>query len=180
MDLPFKDEVTKPKNESDLERVATIYITQAVYSLAQIGYQGGARYRKAAAKALLAISYEAQAGNHDRAKGHLMVVERVFKQMTEQEDHDIARGFGYEWLGDAYVMVRDVDEALSCYEKAKDLFDGHDWETRWAWGGRPEYDDAYLAARQFFAEHGFDYPETHDVEFLDRVEWKADVAEQFY
>jgi hypothetical protein len=134
--LPLGDELDEAKENDDFERLATIYITRATYLLVQTAYQPGAWFRRAAGMALLAISYDGRITNTNRVKGHLMLFEDAFLRMATEEEHAIAKGFGYEWLGDARLMFGDPDGAKEFYREAKPQYENHDWETRWAWGGR--------------------------------------------
>jgi tetratricopeptide (TPR) repeat protein len=116
------EDAREAEEQGNLARAATNYVTIATYKLANSDYEPGAEYRKGIAFALRAISLDAQAGNTNRAERHLMLFERAFERMAESEDHDMARGFAYEWLGDARLMVSMFDACIEAYEQASNCY----------------------------------------------------------
>ena len=171
-----EDRIGAAYDADNYDELACLYTAWAGYQLASTGYAVGTEYRKAASKILLAISFDALFGRSNRAEANLRFYSEVFERMANESEHPIARGLGFEWLGDAHLFIDQDQTALTYYEQAEPLLSDHDFDTRFYWGGRPECDESGLAFNYYVDEKGLSRDFDPSISFEKRLSWKMELC----
>ena len=161
----------------NLADAATAYFALGAYKMADEMFQNGRYYREGITDALRSISIDARIGNTGRAKQTAAFLKDGTSVLVDNRNEAVVRGLGYEWRGDAFLMLRE-QKAKNEYQKSRKYFEELDFETQLLWGAVPEYDTGFIAMNQYFQSLNIDYYVDHDIDFAGRVNWKMEISKE--
>lgn len=171
----FLEEAMQHEDAGRLREAAKFYALEAFATYIQANYRNGRGFRIASALMLESICADVRGGNEDRAKTHLGLIKEFLSEIADDSEQMPPSGLGWEWLGDAHLLVGD-SSAVEYYRRAQEIFEDLDLDDMLFWGAESEYDYAFGAMKSYFEWKGVEYPENHSLNFVNRVEAKIEVA----
>ena len=162
------------ESEGDYERAARHWATAGFELLIQSNYQHSRAFREGLGDILTSIVADVRAGNEERAERHFLMTEALFKSMATDSEEAAARGLGWEWLGDA-SLVLDGSDAAACYDRAVEVYSTLSFDERMAWGAIPEFDAGYGAMLLLLDWQDIENVSDATLDFVARVEHKRDI-----
>ena len=161
----------------NLADAATAYFVLGAYKMADEMFQNGRYYREGITDVLRSISIDVRIGNTGRAEQTAAFLKDGNSILIDNRNEAVVRGLGYEWRGDASLMLGGQG-AKREYQKSRKCFEELDFETQLHWGAVPEYDTGFIAMKQYLESLNINYYKKHDIDFTGRVRWKIELSKE--